>query len=237
MLPPLGFAATDDTAQMLKNRENARAFERSQTSAPLLGSAMESAARSLSASGSLPPNAVALPHGAPPPPPPPSQPVRFLVPYLVAKVPPEIAFTFSREHNARIKMFLCVFNGYEGQAICSSEPGAWNKYINPGNQSCYFQAKVSDYPDTRIAYDACIAWLLKMRVRHASQLSEFSCSQCFNTHKGTPDDPAYCPEPAVDWTSKLGVDHPPCLQKRGNTGTVADGCGKKHPWGYECPRE
>ena len=75
-------------------------------------------------------------------------------------------------------MFLCVFNdGYEGQAICSSEPGAWHKYINPGNQSCYFQAKVSDYPDTRTAYDACIAWLLKMRVRHASQLPEFSCSQ------------------------------------------------------------
>jgi len=123
-LPPLSFAVTPDAAQMLKNRENARAFERSQTSTSLLGSAMESAARSLSASGSLPPNAVALPRGAPPPPPPPSQPVRFLVPYLVAKVPPEISFTFSREHNARIKMFLCVFNGYEGQAICSSEPGA-----------------------------------------------------------------------------------------------------------------
>ena len=114
MLPPLGFAATDDAAQMLKNRENARAFERSQTSAPLLGSAMESAARSLSASGSLPPNAVALPHGAPPPPPPPSQPVRFLVPYLVAKVPPEIAFTFSREHNARIKMFSLRFQRLRG---------------------------------------------------------------------------------------------------------------------------
>ena len=97
--------------------------------------------------------------------------------------------------------------------------------------------KDSDYPDARTAYDACIAWLLKMRVRHASQLSEFSYSYCFNTHKGTPDDPAYCPEPDVDWTTKLGVDHPPCMQKRGSMGTVADGCGKMHPWGYECPRE
>ena len=76
-----------------------------------------------------------------------------------------------------------------------------------------------------------------MRVLHASELHEFSCSQCFNTHKGTPDNPAYCPAPAVDWTSMLAIDHPPCLQKRGTQGAVMDGCGKQHPWGYECPHD
>ena len=164
MLAPLDSAAEADAAQMLKNREEARAFERSQAPTALLGSAMEIAAHSLSASGSLPPNSAALPRGAPPPPPPPKK-IRFLVDYLVAPVPPEISFTFSREHSAQVKLFLCVFSGYEGQAICTSEPGAWNKYVNPGNQSCYFQAKVSDYADVRAAYNACIAWLLKMRVR------------------------------------------------------------------------
>ena len=73
-------------------------------------------------------------------------------------------------------------------------------YQPPGNQSCYFQAKVSQYPDARSAYNDCLGWLFKMRMLHASQLSEFSCSQCFNTHRGTPDDPTYCPAPAVDWT-------------------------------------
>ena len=204
MLAPLS-SASADSGQMIKNRESARALEQSHASAPLLGSAMEAAARSLSTSGSLPPNATALPHGSAPPPAPPSLPIRFAVPYLVQKVPDKIAVAFSREHDVHAKNYPCVFNGYEGQPICSSEAGAWQKYINPGNQSCYFQAKVSNYPDARAAYNDCLGWLLKMRVIHASQLSEFSCSQCFNTHRGTPDDPTYCPAPAVDWTPRLGA--------------------------------
>ena len=61
MLAPLS-ADPDDAVQLIKNRESARPLEQSHTSAPLLGSAMETAARGLSISGSLPPNAAALPH-------------------------------------------------------------------------------------------------------------------------------------------------------------------------------
>ena len=234
MLAPLANAV--NSAQMLKNRAEARAFEASHTATPVLGSAMETAVRGLSSSGSLPPNSSASPQGSAPPPPP-ARLVRFTVRYIVEKVPPHLAFTFSRVFDANAKEFLCVFNGFQGQPICSSEPGAWQKYVNAGNQACYFKAKINAYPNALAAYNDCLGWLLKQRVIHASQLSEYSCSQCFNTHAGTPDDPAYCPEPAVDWTPKLLWDHPPCLQKRGTRGSVQDGCHGRHPWGYECPHD
>ena len=202
MLDPLPSETGVNSAEMLKNRAAARACEASHNAKPLLGSAMEAAARGLSSSGALPPGSSALPQG-PAPPPRPDLPVRFNVRYLEQKVPQHLAFTFSRAFDANIKEFTCVFNGFQGQPICSSEPGAWQKYVNAGNQACYFKAKVINYPNAIAAYNDCLGWLLKQRVTHASQLSEYSCSQCFNTHTGTPDDPAYCPEPAVDWTPKL----------------------------------
>ena len=184
MLAPLS-SVSADAVQLIKNRESARALEQSHTSAPLLGSAMEAAALALSTSGSLPPNTAALPHGSPPPPPPPPLPIRFKVSYLVQKVPDKIAFTFAREHDVHAKNYLCVFNGFEGQPVCSSEAGVWQKCINAGNQCCYFQAKVSQYPDARAAYNesgsrfrACSTWSYppsgKYSVKKYIRLSQLS---------------------------------------------------------------
>ena len=81
MLAPLS-AAPDDAAQLIKNRESARALEQSHTSAPLLGSAMEIAARGLSISGSLPPNTQppCLMEHPPRPSPAPAHSLRCLIP-------------------------------------------------------------------------------------------------------------------------------------------------------------
>ena len=211
MLAPLA-DATADHEQMLKNKRSAKNLQAALAPAPVLTSATEAAARALSSTGALPEGVTSLQPGSAPPPPPQPKVAQYDIEYLQAKVPAKIAFTFSRAHDTHAKQFLCVFNGYEGQPICSSENGAWSKYTNRGNQGCTFKARVSDYVNTRAAYNDCLGWLLKMRVTHASEISEFSCSQCFNTHKGIPGNPAYCPAPDVDWTPMLAIDHPPCLQ-------------------------